>query len=147
MIRDTHIKDLISKIELILPDVVGASQDLSTLRTLFEEQLTDAAALRLKSVSSYQHVRISGGLEKRLRFGSARPNYTPQRLQNYEKDIKRKYPDCGFKLGYFLYAAACPQRKETLKHNQAKASLPKKIAGPRFWPVRLFFRIVRFVES
>jgi hypothetical protein len=45
VIRDAAIKDLISKIELILPDVAGASQELSTLRRLLEEQLADAAAL------------------------------------------------------------------------------------------------------
>ena len=56
VIRHAAIKDLISKIELILPDVAGASQDLSTLRGLFEEQLVDAAALRSKSVSSYMQV-------------------------------------------------------------------------------------------
>jgi hypothetical protein len=43
----------------------GASQDLSTLRRLFEEQLAGAAALRSKSTSSYQQVHISSGLEKR----------------------------------------------------------------------------------
>ena len=48
VIRDAAIKDLISKIESILPDVAGASQDLSTLRRLLEEELADAAALGSK---------------------------------------------------------------------------------------------------
>jgi hypothetical protein len=51
--RDAAIKDLISKIELILPNVACASPDLSRLRRLFEEELADAAALRSNPVSSY----------------------------------------------------------------------------------------------
>jgi hypothetical protein len=63
--REVAIKDLISKIELILPDLTGAGKELCTLRSLFEEQLADAAALRSKSASRYQHARIPGGLKKR----------------------------------------------------------------------------------
>ena len=62
--RDADIRNLISKIELILPDVGRASQDLSVLRRLLEEELVDAAALRSKSASSYQLAHISTGLQK-----------------------------------------------------------------------------------
>ena len=61
--------------------------------------------------------------------------------------FKQKCPDCGFKLGDFLYADACPNCKVILKHNQATVSLPKKIARSKSWLVRPFFRIVQFVES
>ena len=65
VIRDVAIKDLISKIEFILPDVAGAGQELRMLRRLFEDELADAAALRSKSASSYQQARIQSGLKKR----------------------------------------------------------------------------------
>ena len=65
VIRNAAIKDLISKIELALPDVAGVSQELSGLRRLFEEELADAAALRSKSAYSYQQARASSGLKKR----------------------------------------------------------------------------------
>jgi hypothetical protein len=51
------------------------------------------------------------------------------------------------KLGNFIYADACPHCHEVLAHNLAKPSPPKKIAGPRSWPVRAFFGFMRFVES
>ncbi len=61
--------------------------------------------------------------------------------------FKRKCPHCGLKLGDFLYADACPRCHRVLKHNQAKPSPAKQIATPRAWPVRVFFSIVRVVES
>ena|ERR1051326_581801 len=88
IIRDAAIKDLISKIELILPNVAEASQDLSTLRGLFEEQLADAAALRSKSASSDQQGRIPKRTEETLTIGldTGRPNYTAQLLQKNERE-------------------------------------------------------------
>jgi hypothetical protein len=72
------------------------------------------------------------------------------------KTINRKYnmnksrcPHCGFKLGNFLYADACPQCHEELKHNTKRLiPAPKKdpqLAQP--WLTRIFFGVVRFVES
>jgi len=61
--------------------------------------------------------------------------------------FKKKCPQCGARLGDFLYADACPHCHEVLKHNQAKPSPAKKTAQPRSWPLRAFFSIVRFVES
>jgi len=60
-----------------------------------------------------------------------------------------KCPACGVKLGNFLYADACPNCREELKHN-TKPLTPAKISDPKrvsWWPIRLFFRVVRFVES
>jgi hypothetical protein len=60
-----------------------------------------------------------------------------------------KCPHCGIELGKFLYADACPFCHEELKHNSRPLVSVIK-AGPqkpKSWPVRLFFRIVRFVES
>jgi hypothetical protein len=62
---------------------------------------------------------------------------------------KSRCPHCGFKLGNFLYADACPLCHEELKNNtrplvQAKKKVPHKA---KLWPVRLFFGIVRLVES
>jgi hypothetical protein len=58
-------------------------------------------------------------------------------------------PHCGIKLGKFLYAYKCPYCHEELKHNtQPMVSVIKKDSQePKSWPLRLFFRIVRFVES
>jgi hypothetical protein len=60
-----------------------------------------------------------------------------------------KCPHCGVKLGDFLYADACPHCHEELKHNTeplipARRKDPKK-AQP--WLARVFFGIMRFVES
>lgn len=60
-----------------------------------------------------------------------------------------KCPHCGVKLGQFLYACQCPFCHEALKHNtrplvSVKKRDPQK---PKSWQVRLFLRIVRFVES
>lgn len=63
--------------------------------------------------------------------------------------IKLRCPHCGIKLGNFVYADACPSCHEELKHNTAPL-LPAKKKDPqrrRSWPVRIFFKIVRFVES
>ena len=69
-----------------------------------------------------------------------------------EKEINlnlSKCPHCGAKLGNFLYADACPHCHVELKHNTAPRILtPKKdphLAQP--WFARIFFRIVRLVES
>lgn len=63
---------------------------------------------------------------------------------------KFKCPHCGLKLGAFYYADACPHCHVGLEHNNmARLTVtPKKDPlRRRAWPVRLFFRIVRFVES
>jgi predicted amidophosphoribosyltransferase len=62
---------------------------------------------------------------------------------------KLKCPHCGIKLGNFLYADACPHCHEELKHNTRPlvSVIKKDSQKPKLWPVRLFFRIVRFVES
>ena len=60
-----------------------------------------------------------------------------------------KCPHCGFKLGNFLYADACPHCHEELKHN-TRPLIPARKKNPRkvhSWPVRIFFKIVRLVES
>ena len=62
---------------------------------------------------------------------------------------KSKCPHCGFKLGNFLYADACPRCHEELKHN-TRLMIPARKTNPRkaqLWPVRIFFRIMRLVES
>lgn len=62
---------------------------------------------------------------------------------------KSRCPHCGFKLGDFLYADACPNCREELKHNTAPLLPAKKKDAQkrRSWPVRIFLGIVRFVES
>jgi hypothetical protein len=62
---------------------------------------------------------------------------------------KTKCPCCGIKLGNFLYADACPQCGEELTNNTkpliaAKKSKPHQAT---LWPVRLFLRTMRLVES
>jgi predicted amidophosphoribosyltransferase len=62
---------------------------------------------------------------------------------------KSRCPRCGVKLGNFLYADACPRCHEELKHNTqplvtAKKKDPQK---KNLWPVRIFFSILRVVES
>lgn len=62
---------------------------------------------------------------------------------------KSRCPHCGVKLGNFLYADACPSCRVELKHN-TKPLVPAKTKDPQeenAWPVRIFFRIMRFVES
>lgn len=58
-------------------------------------------------------------------------------------------PQCGVKLGDFLYADACPHCHEELKHN-TKPLVPAKtkdLQKEKAWPVRVFLSIVRLVES
>jgi hypothetical protein len=62
---------------------------------------------------------------------------------------KSRCPHCGVKLGNFLYAEACPHCHEELKQNTApligaRKKDPQK-AQP--WLVRMFFSVVRLVES
>ena len=60
-----------------------------------------------------------------------------------------KCPHCHIKLGNFMYADACPHCHKELEHNRKPTLLTTK-ADPRkekAWPVRLFTRFVRFVES
>lgn len=67
-----------------------------------------------------------------------------------ENEMNRsKCPHCGFKLGNFLYADACPHCHEELKHN-TRPMIPARKKNPQkaqSWPVRIFFKIVRLVES
>lgn len=58
-------------------------------------------------------------------------------------------PHCGTKLGNFLYADACPRCHEELKQNTLRlsAALGKDPGKRDAWPVRLFFRVMRFVEQ
>jgi hypothetical protein len=62
---------------------------------------------------------------------------------------KSKCPHCGLKLGNFLYADACPRCHEELKHNtKLQVLVPKHdTQKAKSWPVLLFFRLVRLVES
>jgi hypothetical protein len=60
-----------------------------------------------------------------------------------------KCPHCGFELGNFLYADACPLCHKELKNN-TRPLVPAKKKDPHKaqpWPVRMFFGIVRLVES
>jgi hypothetical protein len=63
--------------------------------------------------------------------------------------FKSKCPHCGFKLGNFLYADACPACRQELNNNtRLLAATPQENAARvRSWPVRFFRSIVRFVES
>ena len=60
-----------------------------------------------------------------------------------------KCPHCGLKLGNFLYADACPHCHEELLHNTTPLlSAPKHDSQKvKLWPVRMFTRLIRFVES
>jgi DNA-directed RNA polymerase subunit RPC12/RpoP len=62
---------------------------------------------------------------------------------------KYKCPHCGIKLGNFMYAYDCLYCHEELKHNtRVLVSVTKEdLQKPKSWPVCLFFRLVRFVES
>jgi hypothetical protein len=53
------------------------------------------------------------------------------------------------RLGNYIYADACPFYQKELKHNTARLTLPtpKDVNQPRTWQVRVFHRVVRFVES
>jgi hypothetical protein len=58
-------------------------------------------------------------------------------------------PHCRARLGNFLYADVCPHCHEELKHNSLPllAAKKKDLQKQQPWPVRLFFRIMRLVES
>lgn len=60
-----------------------------------------------------------------------------------------KCPHCFVKLGNFQYADACPQCHRELEHNTRilEPARTAKLQGQRAWPIRLFFGIVRLVES
>lgn len=62
---------------------------------------------------------------------------------------KSRCPHCGFKLGNFLYADACPHCHEELKHNTKRLIEAQKkdpqLAQPRL--SRIFFGVVHLVES
>ena len=62
---------------------------------------------------------------------------------------KTKCPYCGIKLGNFMYAYECPHCHEELKHNARPtgAVIKKDSQKVKSWPVSLFSRIVRLVES
>jgi hypothetical protein len=62
---------------------------------------------------------------------------------------KSRCPHCGVKLGNFLYADACPHCHEELEQN-TKPLIPARKKDPQSvqpWLFRIFFGIVRFVES
>lgn len=60
----------------------------------------------------------------------------------------KECPQCGFKLGDFLYADVCPHCHEELKRNlPMRTPAHVKVATAKSWPVRAFFSIARFVES
>jgi hypothetical protein len=48
----------------------------------------------------------------------------------------------------FLYADACPRCHEELKHNTRPFSIPRQVS-PRAnsWPVQMFSRVLRLIES
>jgi hypothetical protein len=62
---------------------------------------------------------------------------------------KSKCPQCGFKLGNYLYADACPKCRQELKHNtRLLVTIPtKNPARVRVWPIRFLRSIVQLVES
>jgi len=60
-----------------------------------------------------------------------------------------KCPQCGARLGNFLYADACPHCHVELRHNtQPLISLPPvRPSDEAALPFRVFRQIVRLVES
>src|SRR5437899_990942 len=60
-----------------------------------------------------------------------------------------KCPHFRAKLGNFLYADACPHCHEELKNNtRPLLSTPKQDSRiATVWPVRMFTKLLRFVES
>jgi predicted amidophosphoribosyltransferase len=60
-----------------------------------------------------------------------------------------KCPQCGVKLGNYLYADACPHCHEELKHNTKPLTVAKKKDSLKesLWPVRIFCNMMRLVES
>jgi hypothetical protein len=77
-------------------------------------------------------------------FGRRRP---VQRIT--QKTNISKCPHCGVKLGNFLYADRCPHCHEELKHNTKRTfSAPAQDSRiAKLWPIRIFKRFLRFVES
>lgn len=61
--------------------------------------------------------------------------------------MKRKCPECGFELGDFLYADACPNRHEVLKHNQARPAPSKNHPDRPGGQSEFFLTIVHIIES
>ena len=62
---------------------------------------------------------------------------------------RSRCPYCGVKLGNYLYADACPECNEELKHN-TKPLVAARKEDPgitHLWPVRMFWRIMRLVEG
>jgi hypothetical protein len=62
---------------------------------------------------------------------------------------KSKCPHCGIELGNYLYANTCPHCSHELEHNTQPlvSSAAKQVHTERAWPILMFFRMVRFVES
>ncbi len=62
---------------------------------------------------------------------------------------KSKCPHCGVKLGNFLYADACPHCHRELTHNKRILTSAPAMGPPKegAWPILLFSRVMRFVES
>jgi len=60
-----------------------------------------------------------------------------------------KCPHGGVRLGNFLYADACPHCHEELKHNtRQQVPAPKRdLHQAKSWPVHIFTRVLRLVES
>jgi len=60
-----------------------------------------------------------------------------------------KCPHCGVKLGNFLYADACPHCHEELKQNtRPLLATPKRDSQTvKLWPVQMFTKLLRLVES
>lgn len=82
-----------------------------------------------------------------VRSSASAPGSLPKQIRI--EMFKSKCPHCGFKLGQYLYADACPECRHELKHNTRilVAAPTKSVERVRSWPVRLFRSIVHFVES
>ena len=135
-VGDCVTKELLLNIEAQLPNIAASSFGLRALRARLAEQISEAKELRSSFPDSFLHGRVSPVLSQPWRANT-----------NHSEIMKSKCPECGFKLGDFLYAAACPNCHQVLKQNQAKPAPPKKAPGPRSWPVRLFLTAVHFIES
>ena len=131
-VRDCVTKELLLKIEAQLPNVAASSLGLRALRDRLTIQISEATGLRSRFPDSFLRGPVSAALTEP--YASI-------------KTMKRKCPECGFKLGDFLYADACPNCREVLEQNRVKPAPIKKVPGPRSWPVRVFLTILHFVES
>lgn len=62
---------------------------------------------------------------------------------------KTKCPHCGFRLGNYVYADACPKCHHELEYNTRLLipALKKDSRWSTAWPVRMFFGAVRLIES